>query len=128
QVGASETSLGSRLMQAGVQLVLAMGYSVTVSAAERLMRTLYSELFAKQELPVAVCHGRQELYNQKERRVYFNQRIELEDWLLPVVYQNQVPKLAVREFSTEERSAHYGRQAARYKAPEPHYGFVGRDL
>ncbi len=43
QVGASETSLGSRLMQAGVQLVLAMGYSVTVSAAELLMKTLYEQ-------------------------------------------------------------------------------------
>src|SRR2546423_9205745 len=41
QIGASETSLGSQLMRAGVQLVLAMGYSVTVSAAELLMRTLY---------------------------------------------------------------------------------------
>ena len=45
QIGESETSLGSQLMQAGVQLVLAMGYSVTVSAAELLMRTLYQKLF-----------------------------------------------------------------------------------
>src|SRR5260370_40702194 len=41
QIGESETSLGSRLMQAGVQLVLAMGYSVTVSAAELLVQTVY---------------------------------------------------------------------------------------
>jgi hypothetical protein len=38
QVGAQETSLGSRLMQAGVQLVLAMGHSITVSAVARMNR------------------------------------------------------------------------------------------
>jgi hypothetical protein len=40
QVGDAETSLGHRLMQAGVQQVIAMGYSVTVSAAQQLMTTL----------------------------------------------------------------------------------------
>ena len=128
QVGTSETSLGSRLMQAGVQLVLAMGYSVTVSAAELLMRTLYQQLFAKQELSTAIRRGRQELYNRKERRAYFNQTIELEDWLLPVVYQNQAQRLAVRDFTAEEAASFYGRQAARYKPSEPGYGFVGRDM
>src|SRR6266700_4099850 len=62
QIGASETSLGSRLMQAGVQLVLAMGYSVTVSAAELLMKTLYSQLFANNDPPIAIRHARTELY------------------------------------------------------------------
>jgi CHAT domain len=85
QIGASETSLGSRLMQAGVQMVLAMGYSVTVSAAELMMRTLYQQLFARHELSATICTARQELYNRKERRAYFNQTIDLEDWLLPVV-------------------------------------------
>src|SRR5712691_2221079 len=86
QLGASETSLGSRLMQAGVQLVLAMGYSVTVSAAQLLMRTLYEQLFASDDLSVAIRHARTELYNHKERNAYFDQLIDLEDWLLPVVY------------------------------------------
>src|SRR5436305_1434605 len=84
QVGDSETSLGSRLMQAGVQLVLAMGYSVTVSAAELLMKTLYKQLFDKNTLSLAICNARRELYNAKRRRAYFGQVIDLEDWLLPV--------------------------------------------
>ena len=61
QVGESETSLGARLMQAGVQLVLAMGYSVTVSAAELLMKTLYREVFAGRELAEAIRRGKLEL-------------------------------------------------------------------
>src|SRR5262249_41412623 len=83
QVGDVETSLGSRLMQAGVQLVLAMGYSVTVSAAERLMPTLYSQLFARTELAAAIRLARKALHDHKPRRAYFDQVVELEDWLLP---------------------------------------------
>jgi CHAT domain len=130
QIGASETSLGSRLMQAGVQLVLAMGYSVTVSAAELLMKTLYQHLFAAEDLSIAICHGRAELYNNKERNAYFDQKIDLEDWLLPVVYQNQPVKLQPRDFTAEERSSWFERKAEgeRYTPPEPTYGFVGRDI
>jgi tetratricopeptide (TPR) repeat protein len=130
QVGASETSLGSQLMQAGVQLVLAMGYSVTVSAAELLMRTLYQKLFDNDDLKVAIRHARTELYNNKSRRAYFDQMIDLEDWLLPVVYQNQPVQLKPLEFTPEERSAYNKRKLAekQYAPPEPQYGFVGRDL
>ena len=129
QVGDSETSLGSRLMQAGVQTVLAMGYSVTVSAARLLMTTLYQELFAGQPLPAAIRRGRLELHQRKGRRAYFDQSIDLEDWLLPVVYQNQPPRLQPRDFTDQERAAYYARQARRYKpTAQPRYGFVGRDL
>jgi tetratricopeptide (TPR) repeat protein len=130
QIGASETSLGSRLMQAGVQIVLAMSYSVTVSAAELLMRALYQHLFAGDDLAVAIRHARTELYNNKERRAYFDQKIDLEDWLLPVVYQNQPVLLQPREFSPEERATWFERKAEekRYTPPDPQYGFVGRDI
>ena len=128
QTGADETSLASRLMNAGVQVALGMGYSVTVSAAEKLMAHLYRGLFAGQVLDVAVRRARLELHNAKERRAYFNQRIDLEDWILPVVYQNQPVHIPVREFTTGERAAHYERQAHAFPFPEPAYGFVGRDL
>jgi CHAT domain len=111
QVGERETSLGSHLVQAGVQFVLAMGYSVTVSAAELLMKTLYEKLFAYAELPVAIRDGRAELYNHKERRAYFDQQIDLEDWLLPVAYQNAPVPLRPREFTLEERKAWFDGKA-----------------
>ncbi len=130
QIGERETSLGSQLMQAGMQLVLAMGYSVTVSAAELLMRTLYQKLFENDDLKVAIRHAREELYNNKARRAYFDQRIDLEDWLLPVVYENQPVQLQPRDFTPQERSAYNQRKLAekQYAPPEPQYGFVGRDL
>ena len=128
QVGATETSLGSRVMQAGMQLVLAMGYSVTVSAAELMMSTLYAQLFAGNALSAAIRTARLELHNRKGRRVYFNQMIDLEDWMLPVVYQNRELRLTVRDFTPEEQTDYYMRQAVSYRPPEPTYGFVGRDL
>jgi hypothetical protein len=117
QVGARETSLGSRLMQAGVQGVLAMGYSVTVSAAELFMRTLYPQVFAGRDLAAAIRRARLELHNRKDRRAYFSQVVDLEDWLLPVVYQNQALSLAPRPFTPEEGKVFYERQAASYVPP-----------
>ena len=130
QVGASETSLGSRLMQAGLQLVLAMGYSVTVSAAERLMQhALRPALRRARTWPPPSAARRLELYNQKARRAYFDQTIDLEDWLLPVVYQNQPVRL--RRRASSPRRSRRPTTSARPPAlprPETAYGFVGRDL
>jgi tetratricopeptide (TPR) repeat protein len=128
KVEVRETSLGSRLMTAGVQMVLAMGYSVTVTAAELLMTTLYGQLFARKDLSAAICRARLELHSRKGRRAYFGQSIDLEDWLLPVVYQNKEQSLQVRDFSPEESAAYYERQAMLYSPPKVTYGFVGRDL
>ena len=128
QVGVSETSLAAQLMTAGVQVALGMSYSVTVSAARLLMTTLYEELFRGADIAPALRRGRLELFNQKGRRAYFEQTIDLEDWLLPVVYQNQPARVETRDFTPEERQAHYERCARRFPFPEPLYGFVGRDL
>ena len=132
QVSDSESSLASRLLEAGVQTVLAMGYSVTVSAAALMMESLYQQLFAEKDLPVAIRRARRELFNQKERKAYFDKRIDLEDWMLPVVYQSggamAESLLALREFTTDEEVEFYEHQARRYVAPKPTYGFVGRDL
>ena len=128
QVGTEETSLGSRLMKAGVQMVLAMGYSVTVSAAQLMMRTLYREIFEGHDLPSAIRRARLELSNQKGRKVYFNQVVDLEDWILPVVYENQHLSLKPREFTTQENKDYYEKQTQNYEPPKTAYGFVGRDL
>jgi hypothetical protein len=50
------------------------------------------------------------------------------DWLLPVVYENKAQRLRPRAMTPEETKEYYEGQAARYEAPEPEYGFVGRDL
>ncbi len=69
---ARETSLGSRLMAAGMQMVVAMGYSVTVTAASLLMEKVYRELFDNKAITEAIRLGRRELFNRKSRQAYFN--------------------------------------------------------
>ncbi len=123
-----ETSLGSQLMAAGMQAVVAMGYSVTVTAARVLMTKLYKELFGGKDFATAVRLGRYELYNDKQRRGGFNTWIDLEDWLLPVVYGSSAVDLNLREFAPAEEEAYYAGLGSRYRFTLPSYGFVGRDL
>jgi tetratricopeptide (TPR) repeat protein len=125
---ARETSLGSRLMAAGMQMVVAMGYSVTVTAASLLMEKLYRELFDNKGITEALRLGRRELFNRKERKAYFNQTIKLEDWLLPVVYCNQSVNLNLREFTPQEEEKFFESLGSQYRFTQPEYGFVGRDL
>jgi tetratricopeptide (TPR) repeat protein len=128
QVGEQEPNLGSYLVQEGVQLVLAMSYSVTVTAAELLMRTLYQQIFAGSDLSLAIRTARSELYQCKGRQAYYNQTIDLEDWLLPVLYENQPQRLMPRPFTPSEKALFRGKEAERYRPTVPTYGFVGRDL
>ena len=131
-----ETSLGSRLMAAGMQTVVAMGYSVTVSAAALMMEKLYAALVAEKGVPEAIRLGRRELHEEKNRRVYFNQIVDLEDWLLPVVYANGGTAgevdLRLEPLSGRARAEALTARARRYRLEndqaKPTYGFVGRDL
>ena len=123
-----ETSLGAALMAAGMQTVLAMGYSVTVSAAEILMTTLYQQLFAQKSLDEAIRLGRKALSDRQERKTGFvNKTIKLEDWLLPVVYRRGKVDLNLRSFTPQEENV-YWQQERVYEFEKPTYGFVGRDL
>ena len=123
-----ETSLGSRLMTAGMKTVVAMGYSVTVGAASLMMEKLYGELFTQNDVSEAIRRGRKALLNNKNRRVYFNQIVELEDWLLPVVYANGEVDFQLEPLSGKERSEALVARGQRYRFAKPTYGFVGRDL
>jgi tetratricopeptide (TPR) repeat protein len=115
-------------MAAGMQMVVAMGYSVTVTAAAVLIRDLYQALFGGKAIEEAIRLGRLELFNRKERRAYFNQFIELEDWLLPVVYSNQPVNFRLREFLPQEEEIYFESLAQEFRFNPPEYSFVGRDL
>jgi tetratricopeptide (TPR) repeat protein len=123
-----ETSLGARLMDAGMQMVVAMGYSVTVSAAKLFLEQMYGQLFGQQPLSEAVRRGRKELFERKQRQVYYNQVVDLEDWLLPVVYANQDVDFRLRPMTFQEEEDYFTQQATQYRFGGTEYDFVGRDL
>ncbi|MEI2580313.1 tetratricopeptide repeat protein [Scytonema sp. PRP1] len=115
-------------MAAGMQMVAAMGYSVTVDAAKLMMQRVYTSLFDNKEITEAIRLGRLELFHDKKRKAYFNQEIDLEDWLLPVVYSNQAVKFNLREFTPQEEEQFWQTEGERYRFTPPEYGFFGRDL
>ena len=123
-----DTSLASHLMTTGMQMVVAMGYSVTVTAAKLMAEEFYTHLFADKGIENAVRLARRSLFNNKQRRAYFNETLKLEDWLLPVVYCNQEVNLNLRDFTPEEEEKYYNYLANLYYFSQPSYGFVGRDL
>ena len=124
-----ETSLGQVLIQKGIQLVLAMRYSVSVSAAKILMKALYQKLYEGEAIEKAIAAARKGLYRNSTRQAAFNRQIELQDWLLPVVYQNGHPNLRLRPFTIEEEIAFANQSIIPPEIRQvlPH-GFFGRDL
>ena len=61
----------------------------------------------------------------KRRRVYYDQLIDLEDWLLPVVYQNQPIQLSVRPSTAEELAHRHEQDSRRYKPAQPNMALSG---
>ncbi len=127
QIGANNTSLGSHLMEAGVKLALGMSYTVSVQAAAILTGTLYRELFSGSDPHIALTKARREIHHNKLRFNSTSEQIEMEDWILPVLYQHQPIRLQTREFTPEELAAYYTAQAEQFAFPEPAYSFYGRD-
>ena len=124
----SEASLAQNLVQAGVPVAVGMAYSVTVSAAALAMPLLYERLTRGADSLAAVHAARRALYDDASRRAYFGQQLDLQDWVLPVVFRQQAVQLRLRSMDDEEQARFYQRQAAVGSEPVTPYGFLGRDL
>jgi len=120
------TQLATQLIEAGVQAVLTFDADITLDAAKIMAQTLYRELLAGKDLARAVSRMRWELYNDKLRRGHYT-TLEMEDWILPIVYENQPQQLAIRNFTKEENENYYRRVSNYYREPNLQYGFLGRE-
>ncbi len=124
----SEAGLAQRLAEAGVPVTVGMAYSVTVTAAEKSMPVLYEHLAAGTD-PIAAVHAaRRELYEHRGRRAYFDQELDLEDWMLPVVFGQRPLQVKLRAMTDAEQAEFFERSADVGDEPTTEYGFVGRDL
>jgi tetratricopeptide (TPR) repeat protein len=123
-----EASLAHDLVTAGAPVAVGMAYSVTVSAAMRAMPVLYGRLAEGDDPERAAFEARRALHDVKTRKAYFEHELELEDWILPVVYAQRESRLKVRPMTPVEEEAFYRRRDQVAVAPEVEYGFVGRDL
>ena len=124
----SETSLAKTMQEEGVALVLAMRYSVSVSAAKLLMERLYRDLFRDKPIEDAIASGRRLLHDDKNRHASLGYEIELEDWVLPVIYQRQPVDFKIRTLKREEEEQWLLQKSRMPAFPQFKYEFYGRDL
>ena len=125
---ANEASLAQRLAEAGVQVAIGMAYSITVPAAVRAVPTLYGSLADAAEPAAALYAARRELYANRSRQAYFDQQIDLEDWMLPVMFEHRPLQIHLREMTRTEQTQFDQQAEIVGEEPATPYGFVGRDL
>ena len=126
------TSVGNQLLEAGVDCVAAMSYSVYVEAAIRFLAKLYEGIINGEEFARAVTMGREALWAHPERQSRTGETSIL-DWMVPVVFQNDsrclvakpTPSIHLDVNILEDRQSKAG---AEIDCPEPPaFGFIGRD-
>ena len=118
-------SVAASLIRAGVHSTVAMAYSVYVSTAQEFLPAFYRRLFETGDLAQATRAGRQQMRQQQDR-VCARGAYPLEDWLVPVVYQ-QAPmdfSFAAKAAKGEGTSVELPAEARDEENP---HGFIGRD-
>lgn len=85
-------SLAQEVMQAGVNGVVAMRYSVYVVTAAQFVADLYATLAQGHTLGQAVNMGRKMLHKKPERQIG-RKRLPLQDWMVPIVYESAPVRL-----------------------------------
>lgn len=129
----AHTSLGYQIIRKGVQTVMAMRYTLSVTAAVTMMQRLYESLFdTPSGVPVkidrAFADARTELFRAKDRNALLGYTIKLEDWLLPIVYKNREVDFKLRPFTGAEEDEFYLERESQFKFTDPKFGFHGRDI
>ncbi|MDB6175039.1 MAG: hypothetical protein JWL59_4350 [Chthoniobacteraceae bacterium] len=84
--GSAFASVAGGLVHAGFRGVLAMAYNLTVTGAREFLPAFYRRLFRSGNLLEAAREGRLRMFEQGSRSAW-NRDVSLQDWLLPVVYQ-----------------------------------------
>jgi tetratricopeptide (TPR) repeat protein len=123
-----DTGFGRQLVKEGVQMAIAMCYSISITAAEIMMEKIYSSIFNNDSIEASVAAGRRELYLKRERNAWLGHVIKLEDWLLPIIYKNKDIDFNLIPFTEDEKINFYKEEENRIRYHLPQYGFHGRDL
>jgi tetratricopeptide (TPR) repeat protein len=135
-MGSSEnafSSVATRLIQSGVDAVVAMSASVLVASSTRFFETFYRELAAGTPAPTAQERARQALYDDPRRHLMSRRRdeegqpVELRDWWLPHFYQQRPLELRPTRPSGRLHLQQAAPERLSESMPaEPRYGFTGR--
>jgi hypothetical protein len=117
-------SVATALLQSGMRSVVAMAYSLYVSGAQEFLPAFYRRLFEAGSAAEAVRAGRQQMLAHKDR-ICARGRYPLQDWLLPVLYQQDPLDFGfATRARVEEPESRLPQEVREHRDP---YGFVGRD-
>jgi tetratricopeptide (TPR) repeat protein len=122
-------SVAGKLLESGVGSVTAMSHSVLVETARRFVSEFYRDLMGGKRVGQAMLSGQRALKADTFRGKVFTGDLHLEDWFVPVLFQEELDPQLVREIPAESirAIAGRGRQLALGKIPEePQHTFVGR--
>jgi tetratricopeptide (TPR) repeat protein len=123
-------SVAARLLDEGVTSVVAMSYSVLVETARLFVQAFYAELASGARVGRAMLAGQQALFADTKRgKILGVGELRLQDWFVPVLYQEQndpqlvtkVPPEKVRQLEAKKRRLSLGD----LPEPPPHH-FQGR--
>ncbi|MBZ5618687.1 MAG: tetratricopeptide repeat protein [Acidobacteriia bacterium] len=123
------TSVAGKLLESGVASIVAMSHSVLVETARRFVAKFYEELMAGKRVGQAMLAGQQVLKSDTFRGKVFNLELRLEDWFVPVLFQEEQDAPLIRKLPSERIQALIAKQRElSYGAvpPEPAHGFLGR--
>jgi tetratricopeptide (TPR) repeat protein len=130
QAEKASESVASALLEAGVASVVAMSHSVLVETARQFVEAFYEALSAGKRVGAAMLDGQRRLKDDTNRRRVFGSGVlRLEDWFVPVLFQEKDdPQLFRTTPSRKTRESFLTQLEARLGAlpPEPATGFVGR--
>jgi tetratricopeptide (TPR) repeat protein len=120
-------AMAPKLLQAGVRSVVAMSYSLYVSADKIFLPEFYQNLFSAGNVSEGMRIARQKMHKHNKRDC-FTGKVPLRDWIVPVLYQQLPPDEKIIPYiSTLEVE----KQTSKLP-PEAldlgDYGFIGRDL
>ena len=122
-------SVAGRLLDRGVASVVAMSHAVLVETARRFVGEFYGALMAGKRVGEAMLDGQLALAEDPRRGYGFGGEITLQDWFVPVLFQEEHDPQLVRELPGDDtrRVIAEGQRLAEGKLPAaPEHGFVGR--
>jgi tetratricopeptide (TPR) repeat protein len=130
QAESTSESVASALLKTGVGSVVAMSHSVLVETARRFVETFYRALSSGERIGSAMLAGQRELKDRPVRgRVFGHGEFTLQDWFVPVLYQDREDPQLFRQTPTkqtvEDWLSRLNKRLGELPVP-PAHGFVGR--
>ncbi|HEY0991236.1 MAG TPA: CHAT domain-containing protein, partial [Kofleriaceae bacterium] len=124
-------SVASEMLKMGVASVVAMSHSVLVETARRFVEAFYEALARGDRVGSAMLEGQRQLKDNTFRgRIFGAGELHLEDWFVPVLFQEQDDPQLFRQTpgrrTRADIEAALARRMGELPAPPETTGFVGR--